>query len=103
MDKQKGKIRKKNVMKISPSELQKASQEFKAASQETDEMMSKLEKVVKDLAATWEDAGQQVFFQYYQEWHAHIGGISQLLNLTADELNAIAERYATADADKEAI
>lgn len=86
-------------MKISPSELQKASQIFKAASRETDEMMTKLEKVIKDLESTWEDAGQQVFFQYYQEWHSHIGGISQLLNLTADELNAIAERYFQADAD----
>ena len=86
-------------MKISPSELQKASQEFKTASQETDEIMSKLEKVIKSLEESWEDAGQQIFFRYYQEWHTHVSGISQLLNLTADELNAIAERYSNADGD----
>lgn len=86
-------------MKISPSELQKASQEFKAASRESEEMMSRLENVIKNLEITWEDAGQQVFFQYFQEWHAHVGGISQLLNLTAEELNAIAERYSIADGD----
>lgn len=99
MDKQKSKTGNKNIMKISPSELQKASQEFKTASQETDEMMGRLEKVIKNLEATWEDAGQQAFFRYYQEWHTHVGGISQLLNLTAVELNAIAERYSIADAD----
>ena len=86
-------------MKISPSELQKASREFKTASLETDEMMSRLESVIKNLEATWEGAGQEAFFQYYQEWHTHIGGISLLLNLTGDELNAIAERYSEADGD----
>ena len=86
-------------MKISPSELEKAAQEFKTASLETDQMMSRLEKVIKNLETSWEDAGQQVFFQYYQEWHAHISGISQLLSLTGDELNAIAERYSSADGE----
>ena len=86
-------------MKISLSELQKASQEFKSASSDIDEIMVRLEKVTKDLEASWEDAGQQVFFQYYQEWHSHISGISQLLNLTADELSAIAERYSVADGE----
>lgn len=87
------------MLKISPSELQKASQEFKAASQETDEIMNRLENVVKNLETSWEDAGQQVFFQYYQEWHSHVAAISQLLNLTANELSAIAERYSNADGD----
>jgi WXG100 family type VII secretion target len=86
-------------MKIPLSELEKASKEFRAASQSTDEVMKKLDKVIKDLESVWEDAGKQIFYQYYREWHIHAGSISQLLNLTADELNAIAERYSVADGE----
>lgn len=84
-------------MKINPSELQRAAQEFEAASQATDEIMGNLEKVISELQTTWDNVDQQVFFAYYQEWHSHVIGISQLLNLTANELNAIAERYSSAD------
>ncbi len=86
-------------MKISLIDLQKASKEFKAASQASDEIMANLKKVMENLESTWEDANQQTFYQYYQEWHNHARGVSQLLNLTADELNAIAERYFSADSD----
>ncbi len=89
----------KDGMKVSVDELQKASREFRVASQETDSIMTRLEKVVKDLEATWDDAGQQVFSQYYREWLTQTVGISQLLKLTATELDAIADRYYAADGD----
>lgn len=86
-------------MKVSINDLEKTSSKFRQASQETHEIMGGLEKTVKELEETWEDAGKQVFFKYFQEWQAHISGVSELLNMAANELDAIAERYLKADSD----
>lgn len=87
-------------MKISLSALQKASSEFKASSLETEMMMDRLQKVIKELESSWEDAGQQAFFQHFQEWRTHISGISHLLDMTANELDGIVARYIKADGDQ---
>lgn len=84
-------------MKVSLNELQKAAEEFIKASDETDAILEHLQKTVKKLEENWEDANQEVFYSFYSEWNAQISGISFLLKLSAQELNAIAERYAVAD------
>lgn len=99
VEKQKNETRNSSLMKISPYELKKISKEFEIASQDTAAIISRLQKIVKDLELSWDDAGQQAFYRYYQEWNSHISGVSQLLSLTADELNAIADRYSLADSD----
>ena len=86
-------------MKVPLEDLQKAAAEFKSASEETDQVIRKLEKVVKRLEDSWDDQGQQIFFKYYQEWHTHISGFSQLLDAASMELYAIAQRYSDADSD----
>lgn len=91
--------RDKFIMKVSLNDLEKTSSKFRQASRETHEIMGGIEKAVKELEETWEDAGKQVFFKYFQEWQAHISGVTELLNIAANELDAVAERYLKADGD----
>lgn len=100
MKNQKNKSGIKINMKVSLNDLRNVSREFKAASQETDALMARLNAVVKRLEETWNDAGQEVFYKYYEEWQANISGVSELLNLAANELDAVAERYYKADGDE---
>lgn len=86
-------------MKVSLDDLEKTAKEFQKAGDETNAILNRLEKSVKDLEDSWDDAGQQIFYKYYQDWHSHIVVISQLLDMAANELNAIAERYHSADND----
>lgn len=87
-------------MKVSLDDLERTSSKFRQASRQTSEIMSDLEKVVKELEETWDDAGKQVFYKYFQEWQIHIAGVSELLNIAAGELDAVAERYLRADGDE---
>ena len=84
-------------MKISPDELRKAALEFKIASGDSDEIIHRLNSVVKSLDASWDDANQQMFYKYFQEWYSYASGISQLLFLISGELEAVAEKYSDAD------
>lgn len=86
-----------NSMKASLEEIKNAASEFKKASSETDEIIDRLELAVKRIEDNWDDAGQQIFYKYYQEWHNHISGFSQLLDTISVELKAIADRYEDAD------
>ena len=84
-------------MRVSLDDLKKTAKEFRNASIETNAIFNRLEKSVKDLEESWDDASQQIFYRYYQDWHTHIVVISQLLDMSANELDGIAERYLSAD------
>lgn len=99
LSKTKKQAKNRTSMKIPLDELHKTADEFRTASQETGLIMNRLDKVVRGLEESWDDAGKQVFYQYYKEWFAHIGGVSELLNVAANELDAIAERYSKANGD----
>jgi WXG100 family type VII secretion target len=86
-------------MKINIEDIQTTAAEFKKASEDTEDMIVRLQQAVKKLEESWEDAGQQTFYKYYQEWHTHISGFSQLLEVIGTELDAIAARYMEADGD----
>lgn len=84
-------------MKVNLDELQSTSDDFLHASKDIDAIILKLSKSVKKLQDSWVDSSQQRFYQYYKEWHQHMGGVSEVLHTISDELQAIAERYADAD------
>jgi len=84
-------------MNVNPEQLEEAAKEFVNASEETDEMVARLGKTVKELENHWADAGQQKFYMYYREWHTHMGGFSKVLMMVAREMEALAERFKDAD------
>lgn len=90
----------KLAMKVSLSELENTSGKFRMASRDTIAIIDDLDKTMKKLEETWDDANQETFFKYFSEWHTHTLGVSELLNLAANELDAIAERYYKADSSE---
>jgi WXG100 family type VII secretion target len=86
-----------SVMNIPLDELYDAAKEFHQAGKETDALVLRLGERMKKLEASWLDAGQQAFFQYYHEWQPHMGGFAAILLQIAAELEAIADRYSEAD------
>lgn len=87
-------------MKIPVDDLVWAASKFREASSSTDALISDLESTMGRLQESWEDAGQQVFFLYYQEWRESIGAFPEILATIAGELDAMAERYTKADEQK---
>lgn len=87
-------------MKIPIDDLLWASGRFREANNTTDALIGDLETTMRKLQDSWEDAGQQVFFSYYQEWRDSIGAFPEILAAIARELDSLAQRYADADEHK---
>jgi WXG100 family type VII secretion target len=87
-------------MQIDLVELERAAEQFSKASHNTEIMVEELEKTMKRLESSWEDSGQQVFFQYYKEWQQYMQGTSEILVTISKNMRAIAKNYSEADFKK---
>lgn len=56
-------------------------------------LQDKLEKKMKFLENSWNDASNQQFFRYYRELDQQLNVCNQIMDVMAREMNAIAERY----------
>lgn len=53
----------------------------------------RLEKKMKLLEKSWSDASSQQFFDYYREVDQQLGATGPILEMIAEQLQAIADRY----------
>lgn len=88
---------KRTAMQISVNRMELTAKEFRNASEGMQEIVEHLEKTMAELQEGWSDAGQQVFFEYYQEWCERAGGFTMILKTIGQEIEMLAEHYHKAD------
>ena len=84
-------------MRVLPDELFEAAKDFRDASADTSEIVTRLEERVRRLENSWSDAGEQTFHRYYREWHTHVQGFVAVLDAIAEDMEVIAQNYMSVD------
>jgi WXG100 family type VII secretion target len=82
---------------ITPQEVRSVADQFNNASQESEQMVSRLESTINNLSATWEGMAKQRFYGDYENWRSTMRTYVQLLAQISQELRAIAQRIEDAD------
>ena len=84
-------------IEVPPSELHMAADEFLAAGDAMRTLVERLDKTAHGLETRWAGAPQQVFYREYLQLREVMGGMTSLLVLVGEELQAIAQRFLNAD------
>lgn len=87
------------MIKLDVNELNTAASEFQKASEVTDALRDNLAEMIVKVSESIPEADEQIFNQYFQEWHTQSGLYARALFAISLELNAMAERYTAADTD----
>ncbi|MDQ0243748.1 WXG100 family type VII secretion target [Bacillus fengqiuensis] len=82
---------------VTPEQLDQVSKQFKTASEQSQQMSTKLAQSVKALDSQWDGMTQQRFFQEFQDAQKQMTSYVQLLNSVGQELKDIAERFRQLD------
>ena len=82
---------------ITPEQVHDVANQFNGASQQSDQVVNRLESTVNGLAARWEGMAKQRFYGDYEIWRSSMRGFVQLLGEISQELHAIADRFSAAD------
>ena len=82
---------------VTPEEVHNVANQFSQASQESQDMINRLESTMSNLEPQWEGMMKQRFYQEYQNWRNQMRSFVDLLNQIGQELHAIADRFAAAD------
>ena len=82
---------------VTPEEVHNVANQFSQASQESQDMIGRLESTMSNLEPQWEGMTKQRFYQEYQNWRNQMRNFVDLLNQISQELHAIADRFAAAD------
>lgn len=85
------------ALRIPVDELQHVAHEFRTASQESQAMLARLEKVTSDLEEQWGGATQQAFYSHYKQWQMQMQLYAALLQSIALELETLADGFLSAD------
>ncbi len=84
-------------IKVSPEQLHQVAGQFKQASQQSQEMVNRLQQTMSNLQPEFEGMTQQRFYGEYEQWRSSMGQFVQLLNSIGQQLDQIADRFAAAD------
>lgn len=86
-----------NTLSFPISELRRVGGEFKAASQQTNETLTRLNRAVNALESQWEGAAKQRFYQEYRQWETGLHQFIQLLETAGQRLETMANEVSEAD------
>ena len=84
-------------IRVSPERVREVSGQFKTASSQSQEIVSKLQGTINNLNSEWEGMTQQKFYSDFQNWQTNMRQFVDLLNQISTQLDAIATRFAQAD------
>ena len=86
-----------STISIPVSELRRVGGEFKAASQQTTDTLTRLSRAVNGLEPQWEGAAKQRFYQEYRQWEVGLRQFIQLLDTAGQRLETMANEVSEAD------
>lgn len=84
-------------IKITPDQIHQVANQFKQASQQSQDMVGRLQSTMSSVQPEWEGMTQQRFYGEYEQWKTSMGQFVQLLSSIGQQLDAIADRFAAAD------
>ena len=84
-------------IKITPDQVRQVGNQFKQASQQSNDMVSKLQSTMSGMEGEWEGLTKQRFYQEFQQWRTSMNQFVELLNGIGQQLDAIAARFEAAD------
>ena len=85
-------------IKIAPEQVRQMANQFRDASQQSQQMFSNLTNTVNGMQGEWEGMTQQRFFQEFEAWKNAMTQFIQLLDSVAQQLEATAARFEEIDA-----
>jgi len=84
-------------IKLTPDQIHQVATQFKQSSQQSQDMVSRLQTTMSSLQPDWEGLTQQRFYGEYQQWRTSMTQFVQMLDSIGKQLDAIADRFAAAD------
>lgn len=84
-------------IKVTPEQVHQVANQFKQASTQSQEMVSRLGSTMSGMQPEWEGMTQQRFYSDYEQWKTSMTQFVQLLNQIGTQLDAIADRFTAAD------
>lgn len=84
-------------IKVAPEQVKGVANQFKQASQQSQDMVSRLGQQMQSLQPDWEGMTQQRFYGEYEQWKNQMQQFTQMLNSIGQQLDTIADRFAAAD------
>ena len=84
-------------IKITPDQDRQVGSQFKQASQQSQEMVSRLQNTMNGMEPEWEGLTKERFYQEYEQWRNSMNQFVELLNGIGQQLDAIAARFEAAD------
>ncbi|MDH7578617.1 MAG: WXG100 family type VII secretion target [Bacillota bacterium] len=82
---------------ITPEQVRQVSAQFKQASQQSQEMVTRLQNQVNSLQPEWAGLTKERFYQEFTQWQATMRQFVDLLNGIGQQLDAIAQKFETVD------
>jgi len=84
-------------IKITPDQVRQVGGQFKQASQQSQEMVGRLQSTMNSMEGEWEGLTKERFYQEFQQWRTSMNQFVELLNNIGQQLDAIAARFEAAD------
>jgi len=84
-------------IKITPDQVRQVGNQFKQASQQSNEMVSRLQNTMNSMEPEWGGLTKERFYQEFQQWRTSMNQFVELLNGIGQQLDAIAARFEAAD------
>jgi WXG100 family type VII secretion target len=82
---------------VTPEQVHDVANQFNNASQESEQMVQRLEGTMNNLSPNWDGMTAQRFYGDYENWRNNMRQFVQLLAQVSQELHSIADRFAAAD------
>ncbi|MCP1186565.1 WXG100 family type VII secretion target [Paenibacillus sp. FSL R5-0766] len=87
-------------IKITPEEMDQASNKFKQAQQESEQLTQQLNSLMQTMQAEWEGMQSNAFYQRYTERQNEMKSYIQMLGFVSEELSKISDNFRRADEAK---
>lgn len=84
-------------IKVTPQQLRAAASQFKSSSQQSQEMINRLNQQITSMQSDWAGMSAQKFYNDFQQWKSTMTQFVTLLNEIGGQLEAIATRFEQAD------
>ncbi len=84
-------------IKVTPEQVHQVASQFKQASQQSQELVNRLQQTMGSLQPEWEGMTQQRFYSEYEQWRTSMNQFVQLLTSIGTQLDQIADRFTQAD------
>jgi WXG100 family type VII secretion target len=84
-------------IKVTPEQVHQIASQFKQSSQQSQDMVTRLQQTMSGLQPEWEGMTQQRFYSDYEQWRQSMTQFVQLLSSIGQQLDQIADRFAAAD------